>query len=83
MFASFCVSMLISYPSNFRSGIILRVVVDYLDLHLLWARVLSEYAPQSFFQILCTRIARRYYYRPERAVLVDRRYAAFLTTFCN
>ena len=37
---------------NFKDGIVVRAVVDYLDLHLVRARVLFEHTPQTFFQII-------------------------------
>ena len=60
---------------HLKCRVIVRAVIDYFNLHLVRAGVLFEYAPQSFFQIVCPRIVRRYHHRPEGTVLVDRQYA--------
>jgi len=52
--------------SNFGSGIIVRTVIDYLDLHLVRPRILPKDARQRFLQKIGTWIVRWYHYRPER-----------------
>src|SRR6266576_734683 len=57
--------------SNFKCGIVVRAVVDYLDLHLVRAGILLKDAPQRFLQVICPRIVRWDHHRPERTVAVD------------
>jgi hypothetical protein len=58
--------------NNFRSDVILRAVVDYLDLHLFRAGVLLKDTLQRFLQVFCSRIVRWNHYGPDGAVVVDR-----------
>src|SRR5262245_58606197 len=56
---------------NLRSGIVVRAVIDYLDLHLFRPGILLENAPQCFLQIIRSRIISRYHHGPVRTLLMD------------
>jgi hypothetical protein len=56
---------------NFGGGVILRAVVDYLDLHLFRAGVLLKDTLQRFLQVFCSRIVRWNHYGSDGAVVVE------------
>lgn len=74
-----------NFANEFRGRAVRRGIVNHLHLHLVRVQVLFDYTPQSFSQIVCPRIARRYHYGPNGRQFLARnsRVADGLTTFAT
>lgn len=64
-----------NFANEFRGRAVRRGIVNHLHLHLVRVQVLFDYTPQSFSQIVCPRIARRYHYGPKRAAVLGWQFA--------